>query len=424
MLKKLYIHNFKSFWNSTFEFGKVNCLIAPNNTGKSNLIEAIEFIDKLLFKTDDTFDIKKDFNELKNFKHEENNIKFTLEFELTNRVLVYYDLIDYKYSVKFNIILGNINNIDVEIDGYIKSLKININDNNSLLSQSFGSRLFDEELNTSIINYIEYDKELNKKRYSKFNFKYAHNTLLYTLESPSTIKDAIYNLFSIQVNTKNEIIKHIDFRNIFSKRIFSSHYFHTNLIKQYAQITTPAKLNKYGTNLVEFISGQLDKTIEDISTSMIGEVEQIDSIEIVEEAFKTLYFIENGKYKVPLKKASDGTIHYLAIMSSLIANEKNTIAIMFEEPERHLHLKLLITIVNQMRYSNSQIFFTTHSGELLKELNQDEIIFLYRDEDFGDTKSLNASKVHQLDKIFKKYKYEISDIVKDGVLGYIGDYDG
>ena len=34
------------------------------------------------------------------------------------------------------------------------------------------------------------------------------------------------------------------------------------------------------------------------------------------------------------------------------------------------------------------------------------------------------SKHSPEDKLFKKYKYEITEIIKDGVLGYLGDYDG
>ena len=49
-LEKLYIHNFKSFYSSEFEFSKLNCLIAPNNTGKSNLIEVLEFLDSLIYE--------------------------------------------------------------------------------------------------------------------------------------------------------------------------------------------------------------------------------------------------------------------------------------------------------------------------------------------------------------------------------------
>ena len=152
MLKKLYIHNFKSFWNSSFEFGKVNCLIAPNNTGKSNLLEAIEFIDNLLFPNqNDNINIK--FKDLKNFRHDEDNILFELNFELKQRVLIYYDLFDYKYDVKFYINIGEISNIDVHIEGYIKSIKISSTDNKDLASQALGIRVYDEKLEESISNY-------------------------------------------------------------------------------------------------------------------------------------------------------------------------------------------------------------------------------------------------------------------------------
>jgi predicted ATPase len=417
MLKKLTIHNFKSFYNSTFEFGKLNCLIAPNNTGKSNLIEAIEFINNLLFNQIDPYSFGQNIKELKNYRYDEPNIYFSAEFELSNRVLVYYDLIEYKYNVVFNIVLGEMNNIDLEIDGHIKSIKIDTAHHKDIVVQAFGLRIYDDYLDSNKIeNYEEYSQQIDSKKYSKFNFKYSSNTLSYQLESPSTVKNTIQNLLELKLNTKNELTKHIDFRNIFSKRIFSSHYFHSYLIKENPVESSPVILNKYGTNLVEFISGQLRGTIEDISTSLIGEVEQINSIKIVEAAYKTLFFVENGQYEVPLKKASDGTVHFLAIMSALIASDKSVMAMMFEEPERHMHMKVLSYILNTMRDSQSQIFLTTHSTELLSQLNLDEIIFMFRDYD-GDTKGQRAKDVPNIHKFMKRYRNDLVEMIKMGILG-------
>lgn len=417
MLKKLYIHNFKSFWHSSFEFGKVNCLIAPNNTGKSNLIEAIEFIDNLLFNRIDPYTFGQNIKELKNYRYDEPNIYFTVEFELSNRVLVYYDLIEYKYNVVFNIVLGETNNIDLEIEGHIKSIRIDTIHHKDIAAQAFGLRIYDDYLDSSKIeNYEEYSKQIDSKKYSKFNFKYSSNTLSYQLESPSTIKNTIQNLLGLILNAKNELTYHINFRNIFSKRIFSSHYFHSYLIKENPVESSPVILNKYGTNLVEFINGQLNETIEDISTSLIGEVEQVDSIKIVEAAYKTLFFIENGRYEVPLKKASDGTVHFLAIMSALIAGEKSIMTMMFEEPERHMHMKVLSYILNTMRDSKSQIFFTTHSTELLSQLNLDEIIFMFRDYE-GDTKAQRAEDIPNIKRFMKRYKNDLVEMIKIGILG-------
>lgn len=413
MLKKLYVHNFKSFWDSSFEFGKVNCLIAPNNSGKTNLIEAIEFCDNLLFPKDEPkkFDLK----ELKNFRHQEDNIKFELEFELSNRVLVYHDLFDYKYSIKFNITVGKINSIDVEVDGYIKHTVIFAQDNKSITSQTFGIRTYDEDLLKDINNYEKYNEEINSKRYTKFNFKYSQNTLTYELNCPSTIQDSIFILLGLQLNAKNDLIKPIKLKNIFSKRIFASYDFQPFLIKKFPVYNY--NLNKEGTNLIEFISGQLDEIIENISTSMIGEVEQVESIKInLDTAYKSLYFVENANHEVPLQKTSDGTVHFLAIMSALIANESNTISMMFEEPERHMHMKVLSYILNSMRDNKAQIFFTTHSTEFLNELNLEEIVFMFRDFD-GDTKGQRAKDIPYIKDFMKRYKNDLVEMIKCGIVG-------
>jgi len=43
-LKRLYIHNYKSFYDTTIELGKFNIVVGENNSGKSNLIDVLEFI--------------------------------------------------------------------------------------------------------------------------------------------------------------------------------------------------------------------------------------------------------------------------------------------------------------------------------------------------------------------------------------------
>ena len=43
MLKKIHIENFKSLKDVTLNLQRVNLLIGPNNSGKSNLLKAIVF---------------------------------------------------------------------------------------------------------------------------------------------------------------------------------------------------------------------------------------------------------------------------------------------------------------------------------------------------------------------------------------------
>ena len=414
MLKKLSIHNFKSFWHSEFEFGKLNCFIAPNNTGKSNLIEAIEFIDNLLFKLDE-----EKLRYKTNFRHQEKNTLFKAEFEVSNRVLVLNELVDYKVVIIFNISIGEMNNIDVDIGGSIKSIDVPDKDKKVGYFNYFMLRAYGDELVNTINNYSDYSERLDKRRYSKFNFHYNHTTFNYILESNQNAKATIYNLLGLSLNSSKNIIQPIDFSKIFGRgSVFESHYFHSHMMKEKQIMPKTSSLNKYGTNLISFISGLDDETLEDISTSLIGEVEQVDGIEISkDEGHKRLYFLEN-KYKVPLEETSDGTAHFIAIMSAILGN-KTSVALMIEEPERHMHMKVLSTILETMRGDNKQIFFTTHSTEILQQLDLDEILFLFRDYD-GNTQGKRAKDIPNIKKLMKLFKNDLVEMIQMGVLG---EYD-
>ena len=44
MLKKLKVHNFKTFLNAEFAFGPRHLLIGKNNSGKTNLVRLLQFL--------------------------------------------------------------------------------------------------------------------------------------------------------------------------------------------------------------------------------------------------------------------------------------------------------------------------------------------------------------------------------------------
>lgn len=427
-LESLYLDNFKSFKESKFEFGKVNCLIAPNNTGKSNLIEALEFLDNIIYENLPKAVAKIGLQNIQNYHYlEDKKIVINAQFSVENRVLVSDEFIDYKMNFLF------LFNMDIEtkkstidimsFNNKIKSINIDKAD----LTNGLGLRVFDS-FEEFIGNYSKYIQVLEKKQYKSFDYTYNNSTLKYEIKTKYEITEKLVQLLlGLEIDKKNGILeKAMDFKLLFNKSsLFMSHYFHSHDIKTRSESTGYFKLLKDGTNLVEYLSN-LDKDIfEDISTSLIGEVELISSLELKDGFVSEVVFNEevNGKkYPIKLQKVSDGTVHFVAIISALIGNDYS-IGIMIEEPERHLHMKVLSYILNTMRDDDKQIFFTTHSGELLKILNQEEIIFLYRDEENGDTKGLSALKIKSLKKVFETNKYDISEIITNEVLGYIGDYD-
>ena len=425
ILKSLYLDNFKSFKKSKFEFEKLNCLIAPNNTGKSNLIEALEFLDNIIYENLPKAISKIGLQNIQNYHHlEDKKIVINAQFSVENRVLVSDEFIDYKMDFLF------LFNMDIEtkkstidvmsFNNKIKSINIDKAD----LNNGLGLRVFDS-FEEFIGNYSKYVQVLEKKQYKSFDYAYNSSTLKYEIKTKYEITERLIQLLlGLEIDKKNGILeKAMDFKLLFNKSsLFMSHYFHSHDIKTRSESTGWFKLLKDGTNLVEYLSN-LDKDIfEEISTSLIGEVELISSLELKDGFVSEVLFNEevNGeKYPIKLQKVSDGTVHFVAIMSALIGNNYS-IGIMIEEPERHLHMKVLSYILNSMRDCEAQIFFTTHSTEMLSELNLDEIIFMFRNFD-GDTKGIRAKDIKNIKKIMKRYKNDLVSIIQMGILDDLED---
>lgn len=104
MLQKVSIQNFKSLKDVTLELQKVNLLIGPNNSGKSNFLKALELWGKYIsFQTEQNRFVKttNDLEEF-SFKKKKGDLKFEVKFneELIgchiNSNVDVYSGIDYK----------------------------------------------------------------------------------------------------------------------------------------------------------------------------------------------------------------------------------------------------------------------------------------------------------------------------------------
>ena len=417
LLKRLYLHNFKSFWESEFEFGKLNCLIAPNNTGKSNLIEALVFLDNLIYQSPAKAIAKAGLKKIKNYHYNESEVKFEALFDIKNKVLVVDELFEYEIECKYVFTLdteSKTTNTDIAIFGKIKSLRIDKSDLNNMLAERRAHAL-DEVIKT----YAEYSKELEDKQYRSFEFLCNQNTLHYRINTRyDSTEEMVKKLFNLKISDDTSYLeKTLNLIFVFYKfSLFSSHYFHPHTMKR-TQNVGERYLLEDGTNLSEYLKS-LDKNIfEDISTSLIGEVELINAIEIRDTFTTDLIFREeiNGEiFDIGIGDVSDGTLHFIAIMSAILGSQRS-IGLLIEEPERHMHMKVLSTIIDTMRNDDKQIFFTTHSMEILQRLHLDEILFLYRDYD-GNTQGKRARDIHNIKKIMKIYKDDLVEMLKIGIL--------
>ena len=83
MLQKVSIQNFKSLKDVTLELQKVNLLIGPNNSGKSNFLKALELWGKYISFQNEQNRFVKTINDLEefSFKKKKNNLKFEVLFD-------------------------------------------------------------------------------------------------------------------------------------------------------------------------------------------------------------------------------------------------------------------------------------------------------------------------------------------------------
>lgn len=369
-LTKLYIHNYKSFYDTTIELDKMNIVVGENNSGKSNLIDVLEFVD--IIKKKDLFQAvieKGGFERLFNYNYDENVI--FIEIELENNIFLAKSrfTVDKKVSVVSSIVYAK--NRDKNTIFPIEATGIRVNQElKSKTSKDYRIRK----------NFLNLDDE---QKLFMLNIRY-------------------HNLFSF---------------------ISRTYVFNTESIRNHSHKKSMIYLEKDGSNLgrnlLDLKSNNPEK-FEIISNSMIGIVNEIDGIDVQETFGNFLIgFTENNK-QISIDTVSDGTINLLATMTALNQPENIVLLLAFDEPERYLHLKAINYLLENFRASEKQILITTHSTEILKYANLDEIVFIYRDEE-GDTQSMRATEIPDLEEKMERLGYErpltLDELIATNIIG-------
>jgi len=345
-LTKLYIHNYKSFYDTTIELDKMNIVVGENNSGKSNLIDVLEFIDIAMSKDiERAISDKGGYDRIKNYSAVGEE-KVIVRATFNKNLVISFSFVE-RYSI-----------LSVyTINQYITCFK----------------------------NYFE-NKELNRKKFFICGGKEKEQLILMKPLFLSGIIDYRYQL--------------------------STYYFNTQTIRDKSnQDSKYSELLKDGSNLGKILYEIKERdanSFEIISNSLITTVNEIDGIEVYKVAGNYIIaFKERGEEPIPIHTVSDGTINFLATITALNQLNNLSLLLVFEEPERHLHSKVVNYLLDSFRSSEKQILITTHSTEMLKYANLDEVIFIYRDSD-GDTQTIRADKVPNLKEKMEYMKYERS----------------
>jgi predicted ATPase len=170
--------------------------------------------------------------------------------------------------------------------------------------------------------------------------------------------------------------------------------------------------------LREMHTDRLDQILETL-TSRVPRLERVDA-QVMPDG-RLLLQIKDAPFDEPImaKFASDGTLKLLAYLTILYDPDPPQL-VGIEEPENHLHPKLLPELAEECRKAadHAQLLITTHSPFFVNGVNPQELWILYRDEK-GHTHAQRAKDARGISE-FMQAGAQLGDLWMEGHFG-VGD---
>ncbi|MEM9220542.1 MAG: AAA family ATPase [Cyanobacteria bacterium P01_F01_bin.150] len=138
-------------------------------------------------------------------------------------------------------------------------------------------------------------------------------------------------------------------------------------------------------NVIQYLKEQHAERLDEILTTLADRIPRLESVnaEMMQDG-RLLLQIKDVPFQKPIlaKFVSDGTLKMLAYLTVLNDPEPPQL-IGIEEPENHLHPRLLPELAEECRTASgqSQLMVTTHSPYFIDALRPEELWVLYRDQD-------------------------------------------
>ncbi|CAA6806321.1 MAG: Unknown protein [uncultured Sulfurovum sp.] len=351
MLKRIRVKNFKSLENTEINFSKNSFLIGMNGTGKTTILQAIDFLSAISSgEVEEWLKVrgwlKKDLTFYGNKKL---IIEFRIEFEL--------ERVTYFWIILFN-------------SQTLKSTK-----------ELIIKKTIDSEDRT-ILGLINGYYSINKVKKEKINFNYK-GSLLSGLKS---------DLLGDELNGIHRF-----FNDIRSAELLSP-----ILMKKRAREAKEG-IGLGGEKLSAFLNAlDVDKK-EKLRQSLKSFFPYIESFETksLRSGWKTLSLVEkqnNQLIETDSMHLSDGILRILAILSQLLTTES---ILIFDEIEDGINQEFVEKLVDTLVESSHQTIVATHSPLLLNYLDDDiakeSILFVYKTKD-------GATKVENFFEVIAKYQ--------------------
>ena len=383
MIKKLQVRNYLSLKDVDLKLDGRNVLVGPNMAGKSNLIDCLRFLTSIAI-----VGLKQSFLNRNGFQE----VVWKGEQEETR------------------ISLGLTIEVPAEEEGKGKSYDYDI----SIIGSSTGSITVEREKLT-----VKTDGKtgtLIDLKSGQGKLTHADGSSAFSLNDP-TASALEFNVPGWEGTSFKVLISMWRFYRLIPA-----------LIKQVNATTSQNFLNENGNNFSSWMMTlqshrEAFRRIEQVATDVLPDLKEILT---PPTQFATTYVTTREKHlKGPINiwSMSDGELVFLALLSLIFAPpELGAPLYCIEEPENHLHPRLLETLVEVLTQRQSdlgshaaQVITTTHSPYLVDKVSLDELIVVEKSN--GATKFTRPASKKHLRELLEREEIGLGELWYSGALG-------
>ena len=382
----LEIKGFKSIQNVELkDVSPFMVLAGANGTGKSNFVDALVFLSKVI-----DVGVSKavsEFGGIENLigpNHNARVIGYKIEFEIEKQI--------YQYEIRVTL-----NNIASRIKD--ESLKI-LKD---------GQIIFDSD---------KVRKELEAKKESNTSDDLIGAGLLGALggliwgamKDSDQIGQDIINGVATGVGLKlltdekyssddSFLRQNKEFQGLRNVKIFRIDPF--TIKNRRSTANNPRELNRDGSNIAAVLEklekdNELREQIIEWMSVIVPEMKKVSVKTQNIDNSKGLFFEEDSGDRFPAHMVSDGTIYALCLLVAVLTRVKQPGITIIEEPERGLHPKAigeLIDFIREHASTHHPIILTTHSESVVRSLELEELYFVSKSQGKTQIKDVRKSGV-------------------------------
>ncbi len=417
MLKQLILENWKSFRYAELPLDPLTVLIGTNASGKSNVVEALEFLQRIArgenieaaLAGDKILSSIRGGVEWAAFKPEKG---FTLKALIAGED----EKTDYLYVIKIQTI-PETRVIEEYIEPQILSKSFANNYSNKISTKSlhFQTRSGLKELNPP----INIDEMINFKRYLDIN-NISTDISISNEEFPN-----IYNEY-ITLNQKVKDCVTSKLENIlilnpvpskmrdYSRLSDDFESDASNIAGVLATLPDERKTEVEST-LSNYVKDLPERDIQKVWAEKVGRF-GTDAMLYCQEKWKP----DQDPTPIDARTMSDGTLRFLAIITALLTRPEGS-QIVIEEIDNGLHPSragLLVRILREIGQKRKiDILLTTHNPALLDALGPEIVPFVvvaHRDKETGESKLTLLEDIDNFSKLFASYS--LGDMTTKGAI--------